>query len=425
MRRSLLSASVLTILSLLLVPSSAGIAKNAMRLEDVTTLVFTKNEMTAARRSSAVPQLLCTEGACQYAPNTAMCKNIGFDGRDVAWKCEAELPKGIKFGKVQVSCEGFANRDDEYVLKGSCGLEYSLEGKPRFDVEDKEDLSFIERHTQSAARGYSKFSWWNPTTWSLMSFIPFFGAPVNAMNHAKDYARHGYDSASHAARDSYHHAKHDLHHQSSMFPSMGDLISTLVSMTIKFLALAVFLYVLYKIMCPTRSYSAPAHAVGPTPQRGLMRSVFGILPFGGAVLSAFDALTGPSDVHHAPPPSYQQSVNNNGFDKTRTTSQTTYQQAQPQAQQSNWGFLHGALGGAAAGYLLGGRRGRAAAETQTREEVRRAASTAPPAFNPASASYSTRDDARYPTASAAPYTADVPEVKTTETTTAFATTRRR
>ena len=32
-----------------------------------------------------------------------------------------------RFGEVEVSCEGYNNRDDPYVLKGSCGLRYTLD----------------------------------------------------------------------------------------------------------------------------------------------------------------------------------------------------------------------------------------------------------------------------------------------------------
>lgn len=36
------------------------------------------------------------------------------------------LDPSVRFGATTVTCEGFAYRDDPYVLKGSCGLEYTL-----------------------------------------------------------------------------------------------------------------------------------------------------------------------------------------------------------------------------------------------------------------------------------------------------------
>lgn len=32
-----------------------------------------------------------------------------------------------RFGKVEISCEGYNSPDDPYILRGSCGLEYTLE----------------------------------------------------------------------------------------------------------------------------------------------------------------------------------------------------------------------------------------------------------------------------------------------------------
>lgn len=38
-----------------------------------------------------------------------------------------DMDNAYRFGKVEVSCEGFDYPDDPYVLRGSCGLEYTLE----------------------------------------------------------------------------------------------------------------------------------------------------------------------------------------------------------------------------------------------------------------------------------------------------------
>merc|ERR1719166_349784 len=34
---------------------------------------------------------------------------------------------GVRFGKVEVICEGYDYPEDEFILAGSCGLEYTLE----------------------------------------------------------------------------------------------------------------------------------------------------------------------------------------------------------------------------------------------------------------------------------------------------------
>lgn len=66
---------------------------------------------------------LCSD---RYKPTTVQCSNSGSDGQDTQWRCEAEMDADVAFDKVEVSCEGYYAPDDEYVLKGSCGLDYSL-----------------------------------------------------------------------------------------------------------------------------------------------------------------------------------------------------------------------------------------------------------------------------------------------------------
>jgi hypothetical protein len=40
-----------------------------------------------------------------------MCEPRGNDGVDVTWKCEADLDNRVRFGRVQVSCEGYNNKE--------------------------------------------------------------------------------------------------------------------------------------------------------------------------------------------------------------------------------------------------------------------------------------------------------------------------
>ncbi|KAI9331089.1 hypothetical protein BDR26DRAFT_922260 [Obelidium mucronatum] len=54
------------------------------------------------------------------------CYNRGFDGRDVQWECKADLEDLYRFGTTDVSCEGYAHKNDKYILAGSCGVEYTL-----------------------------------------------------------------------------------------------------------------------------------------------------------------------------------------------------------------------------------------------------------------------------------------------------------
>ncbi|TVY37241.1 Store-operated calcium entry-associated regulatory factor [Lachnellula subtilissima] len=56
------------------------------------------------------------------------CTNAGADynTEDIQWSCSASLPADFKLGSTDVICEGYSSPDDDYVLKGSCGVEYRL-----------------------------------------------------------------------------------------------------------------------------------------------------------------------------------------------------------------------------------------------------------------------------------------------------------
>jgi len=95
-------------------------------LRDVQVLTLERGRMTSGRRSAGVAQLACVGGdACAlYQPPSVQCYNMGSDGRDVQWKCEADMDDSFRFGSITVSCEGYSYPEDPYILAGSCGLEY-------------------------------------------------------------------------------------------------------------------------------------------------------------------------------------------------------------------------------------------------------------------------------------------------------------
>ncbi|KAF1731564.1 Store-operated calcium entry-associated regulatory factor [Beauveria bassiana] len=86
---------------------------------------------TSHRRVPAVPQLRCVSprALCSlHAIDVMRCTNQGssYGDQDVEWSCAASLPAELKLGATDVICEGYASADDPYVLKGSCGVEYTL-----------------------------------------------------------------------------------------------------------------------------------------------------------------------------------------------------------------------------------------------------------------------------------------------------------
>lgn len=99
-------------------------------LWDIQVLTLYKGRYTTGRRSSPVPQLQCVGGSagCQaFVPEVVQCQNKGWDGVDVQWECKTDMDNAYRFGRVEVSCEGYNHPSDQYILTGSCGLEYTLE----------------------------------------------------------------------------------------------------------------------------------------------------------------------------------------------------------------------------------------------------------------------------------------------------------
>ncbi|XP_018015152.1 store-operated calcium entry-associated regulatory factor [Hyalella azteca] len=100
-------------------------------LKDVQALTLYAGKMTNGRRSAAVPQLECVTGGsapCStFKPRVVQCTNKGFDGIDVQWECKTDMDGNVRFGHIDVSCEGYDYPEDPYILAGSCGLRYSLD----------------------------------------------------------------------------------------------------------------------------------------------------------------------------------------------------------------------------------------------------------------------------------------------------------
>lgn len=125
MARTLVFAAVLCLCA----HHSSGLYRDRVKLRDVQALTLRLGQYTTGRRSHPVPQLNCRGGSagCRHQPSVVQCYNRGTNGRDVQWECKAEMKRSQKFGLIQVTCEGYDYPQDEYILVGSCGLEYYLE----------------------------------------------------------------------------------------------------------------------------------------------------------------------------------------------------------------------------------------------------------------------------------------------------------
>lgn len=108
---------------------------NRILLRDVEVLTFKAGAMTS---DFVLPQIICKGIYCNenqnYDINSIQCKNKGFDGNDINWKCETVVKnKNPKYeyyvSDFQVSCKGYEYPKDPYILVGSCNVEYTLDRK--------------------------------------------------------------------------------------------------------------------------------------------------------------------------------------------------------------------------------------------------------------------------------------------------------
>jgi hypothetical protein len=197
------SRSVLGLFAVSMVASAGGhhYAPNdekAVELKTIQSLIFRKGAMTTGRRTSPVAQLACTGGgACGsgYDPSVVHCSNIGVDYAtgDPSWKCTAELENGLRLGTTDVVCEGFRDRDDPWILRGSCGLEYTLEGqsaRARSSGSYGDSYSTYKAYTSNPRPTYSS-SWgggwinWMVGLFILWLFFRFISGPSPSVNHAQ------------------------------------------------------------------------------------------------------------------------------------------------------------------------------------------------------------------------------------------------
>lgn len=107
-----------------------GNEDDKIKLKNVNVLTLKAGRMTTGRRSSPLPQLQCIGGSAgcgSYLPKVVQCINKGHDGADYQWECKADMDDSVRFGELEVSCEGYDYPTDPFVLVGSCGLRYNLD----------------------------------------------------------------------------------------------------------------------------------------------------------------------------------------------------------------------------------------------------------------------------------------------------------
>lgn len=126
---SSLLAVALVLLCISDVNEAQAYQRQRARLRDIQTLSLTHGKWTTGQRTRPVPQLQCVGGSarCAHLPKTVQCYNRGTDGVDIQWECKADMDTNLRFGNIEVTCEGFEYPEDDYILVGSCGLEYTID----------------------------------------------------------------------------------------------------------------------------------------------------------------------------------------------------------------------------------------------------------------------------------------------------------
>lgn len=168
---------------------------DAVHLKDITSLVFKQNHMTTGRRNNPVSQMTCISNNKQQQelcnnnqPTSMLCKNVGYDGSDVVWQCNAELTTGVKLSDVTVSCEGFDSPNDNYVLKGSCGVEYTLTGQPTHKITNEHiEYNNNNMQQQQPSRQRVTNSPQQPPKTVVMSPAMLYNSDNNIIQSSKSY----------------------------------------------------------------------------------------------------------------------------------------------------------------------------------------------------------------------------------------------
>jgi hypothetical protein len=142
---SAMFANILVALAIIHVIEASD-PSDAVLLTSISSLTFVRGELTAYRRVAPMPALTCNSGsACgtHLEPDVVRCTNVGHDGVDVQWQCEAST--SARFGKMKVSCEGYDYPEDPRVLVGSCALIYTLHAT-RFPSSSSTIIDMSDTH---------------------------------------------------------------------------------------------------------------------------------------------------------------------------------------------------------------------------------------------------------------------------------------
>ena len=130
------------------------IPKDKVLLKDLKTLTFYRNKRTTSRRTHSIHQLSCvggTAGCKLFTPDKVECENVATPNEKTSihkinWTCRADMSEKVQFNHVEVICEGYDYPEDDYILLGSCGLEFTLDYKDPHDYHDNSYFKQMDEH---------------------------------------------------------------------------------------------------------------------------------------------------------------------------------------------------------------------------------------------------------------------------------------
>ncbi|KAK3698184.1 hypothetical protein QZH41_019287, partial [Actinostola sp. cb2023] len=120
------------------------------------------------------------------------------------WECKADMDNKYKFGEIAVNCEGYDYPDDPYILKGSCGLEYSLDyvgGDHGQSYDSRYDSHQSYHGNHDNRKHHRNSSGWMSTfiMWGVIAFIVYYIYTTYCANQTStDGTQSTYQSASSA-----------------------------------------------------------------------------------------------------------------------------------------------------------------------------------------------------------------------------------
>lgn len=98
-----------------------------MDLNFIQVLIFEKDKQTTSLKGAHYPQLIPIDGSVKTDVDEVICRQLGFDGQDLLWKCRTPLDEQYKFSEARVSCEGWSGPGDHMIVPGSCLVEYKID----------------------------------------------------------------------------------------------------------------------------------------------------------------------------------------------------------------------------------------------------------------------------------------------------------